>query len=111
MLDKIEVGNTYLDVEEDEVTVIFVGEQKLFYSWKNNKGEYFECSKTLDNARKYWKELPKEPKKLGQLYVCVEPGSYSTIGDLMVFPVGINAPENWQPCTLNVKTGEVFSVE
>lgn len=59
MLEKIEIGKTYTNKDQDEFTVIFVGKTMVVYI-DNIDGE---CAGYLETALKYWSELPREEEK------------------------------------------------
>lgn len=98
---KLEVGKKYLDENGEEAIVTAIGKDRLLYEEAESESEYSVSVKYVQN---HWKELPKEPKKLGRLMFSRASGDVCVSGSRSL------NPNFWQPVTINEK-GEVFEVE
>lgn len=107
MLEKIEVGKTYKGISSGvDKTVKYIGDSIVLYEFYSIEARNIkEFAVSIEVFKQENKELPKEPKKLGQLYYCNKERRtlfWDSSHDAM--------DGNWQPVTINEK-GEVYSVE
>jgi hypothetical protein len=63
MINKIEVGKTYINKHGLQRTVLFIGEYEVFYKYKNSDGSEYENSWIIEDFKKDHSELPKEKRK------------------------------------------------
>lgn len=109
MLEKIEVGKDYIDeygVEWEAAKYLPATLQWVFIRLTNSGYIPIVVDKREWQKLKLKKE---EPKKLGQLYMCVK--RHGAIGKDALRVLNSLSPsrEYWQPVTINDK-GEVYSV-
>jgi hypothetical protein len=63
MIDKIEVGKTYVDKYETKRTVLFVGEINVLCKCKTKYGQKDEGAYSIKGFKEDHSELPKEKRK------------------------------------------------
>jgi hypothetical protein len=99
---RLEVGKKYIDGLGREVVVNYVGKDKIVYKMTGNE---YESIESKDYAQANLKEMPKEPKKLGQLYMWA--GDDYIYGDLKCLSPDNTDTRNCIPVAIN-ENGEVF---
>lgn len=115
-IEDLKVGNKYKNKESSALSeVLYIGNHRVMVKEYNPfHFEDVEFSYLINNFLQKWKPIPKEPKKLGRLYMCLTK-HYSKEFDRNFFHRTVKAfPSNpdkvmWQPVTINDK-GELFEV-
>jgi hypothetical protein len=107
---KLEVGKKYINANGFETKVLYIGNNHIMCSVKDTEYLY-----NKNKALRNWKEMPKEPNKLGQLYMCIKENK-ELIGSRFYGDIFVSEDfyfyegDNFKPITIN-EFGEVFEAE